>query len=331
MALDFDRFLDERDPSVCRTNYGSYMLTTSLADWAELMSLQGCREPWPVVVDGMLDSMSQRIYSPSMTGMGLFNLGEIDNEEDEEEDLGDAVKSILEYRSRVLKDRYPFCFDAQNCFSLKKGFVLNKNPYTVLLMLSLLKGWESDKKAHQVCYRLFEHITKEAFICEGFSAALMGTAAKGGFRERIGRVGIELGIRVNPDACSRPKMAKDDGVDVVIAKLFRDDRKGEVFILVQATCGKDTEWSKKLNSTPSGRWRQYLIAQLTPLCVLSVPYHVSSDEEERLLGVDAARTFVDRVRLAKMLPQELPLANTDADKEYHNFKAYVSRYFDLDI
>lgn len=331
IITSLDGFLENHDPSICKTNYGSDMLITSLADWAELMAIQGYRAPWPNVVDAMIDATGQRFYMSSMTGMSVFGLNGDDGEGDEEADLGCSVKSVLEFRSQTLKNKYPFYFNEQNCLSLKEGFSINRNAYVSLLMISLIKGWIDDIKAHQICYRLFEYITKEAFIHEGFSATLTGTAIEGRFEEKVDRVGKELGVNVNPDACRRSKHAKDDGVDVVTAKLFRDNRQGEVFILVQATCSKDSKWSAKLNDTPSARWRGYLIAQLTPLCILSVPYHISSEVEERLMGVDSARTFIDRIRLVKMLSQKLSLADANMKMQYNELRKYVKDFYCLEI
>lgn len=318
MKISFDEFAERFDPSLCDGNYGGRMVLSSLADWVEWAALASAVLPWPTTVDAIEDALGWDTYQSKLTGERFSDELPIP--------LGDALRNVIEDRVRVLGWRYPFRFDDRGQLQLRADRDVKKSAYIALLQISLLKSWaDFDNAAFQACTKLLEHIAAEAFRRTGCDSAIVGTSVNGGgFEAKLEKIAEELAVRVDSASAAHSKAAKDERVDVVAGRFFRDGRKGEVFILVQATCAKNEQWESKLSCIPLSRWRSYFLEQFSPIGFLAVPYHVSDEDAALLTSLGGGRSFLDRTRLVLMLNGELEtldVAGCDLLKQVRSFSS----------
>lgn len=303
MKISFDDFAEQFDPSLCDGNYGGRMMLSSLADWVEWAALVSVASPWPTTVDAIGDALGRDWYQSKLTGDQFSDTLPIP--------LSDALRNVIEERARVLGRRYPFRFDDRGRLQLRADHDIERSAYVVLLQIALLKSWAgSDDAAFQACTKLLEHVVAGAFRQTGCDSAIVGTSVGGGFEAKLQKIADELAMRVDPSSAAHSKAAKDERVDVVAGRFFRDGRRGEVFILVQVTCAKNERWESKLSCIPLSRWRNYFLEQFPPIGFLAVPYHVLDEDAALLTSLDGGRSFLDRTRLVLMLNGEI--ASLDA-------------------
>lgn len=289
-----DSFAEICSPADCASNYGSSMFVSSAADWVELASLALPPLPLADVVDYIVDCLGGKdSYSDSYLDIG--------QEEPERHDLNEGIRNMLESRERLLNDSYPFRIDGFRRCVLKDGYSLEHSHYLLLLCLSALKGW-GDNNDMQSCTKLFEHVVNQSLLAAGFESAVMGTSSEGTFKERLETVGAKLKLDVDYAAAPRSAKAKDDGVDVIAGHFWHDGRKGELVILVQAACGKESggAWEGKLSAVPIPSWRLRFLESLNPYAYLAIPYHLTSDAEKAVLSSGDSHSFIDRIRLVKL-------------------------------
>lgn len=303
MKISFDDFLGQFDPASCDGNYGGRMLLSSLADWVEWAALVASLPPWPTVVDALEDALGIDMYRGKLTGGGI--------DARDPEPLTEALYNVIDERRRILGTYYPFQFDGRGRFRPCPQFDFDSSAYIELLEISLLKGWfASDRAVLESCVELFEHIVAEAMRSAGCDSSIVGTSVQaGGFEKRLEKIAEELSIPVDSSAAVHSKAAKDDRVDVVAGRFFRDGRKGEVFILAQATCAEDRKWESKLSNIPLFRWRSYFLEQFPPIGFLAVPYQLSDENAALLTNLDGNRSFLDRTRLVIMLDGVIGLSS----------------------
>lgn len=318
-GMTFDDYLDKFNPAQCESNYGGHMLLSSLADWIEWMTIVSSTPPWPNVVDAIIDSCGTDEYITKLTG-GEYS--QIDRE-----DLGEDLRSVIEKRRLVLRGYYPFEFDNRERLVLRKNFNLSNSACVVLLQISMLKSWTSTDKVPLNCYtQLFEFVVEDAFKSAGYDSSIIGTSRGGSFVNNLKRTADELGIVSDSSGVAHSKAAKDEKVDVVAGRFFRDKRKGEAIILIQATCAKDSKWEAKLSNISLSRWRRYFLECLTPTCYLAIPYHASEENATLLTDLDEKRAFLDRIRLVLMLHGKVAIRKDSYEKRYNEMNTYTKQY-----
>lgn len=317
MKISFDSFAEQFDPSLCDGNYGGRMVLSSLADWVEWAALVSMVPPWPTTVDAIEDALGRDMYRSKLAGGQFSDQCAIP--------LGEALRNVIENRARVLGQYYPFRFDDRGRLQLRSGCDTSKSAYITLLQIALLKSWASvDGEAFLACTKLLEHIVAEAFRRVGCDSVIVGTSISGGFEAKLEKVAEGLAMPVDSASAAHSKAAKDERVDVVAGRFFRDGRKGEVFILVQATCARNEQWESKLSCIPISRWRSYFLEQFPPIGFLAVPYQVSDEDAALLTSLDGARSFLDRTRLALMLNEEMELLDEDGGELLRRVRSFAS-------
>lgn len=319
-GIEFEDYVDRFNPSDCESNYGGRMLLSSLADWAEWMALVSTPPSWANVVDAITDSRGTDAYSTNLTGGDFFS--------DCDGNVSEDLRSVIEVRVSSLGDRYPFEFDDRDRLRVRDGCDLTTSAYTAMLQISMLKGCTSPKEVPYDPYTsLFEHIVAGAFRKAGYDASIVGTSRKGKtFEERLSRTSGELSMPSDSSKVAHSAGAKDDKVDVVAGRFFRDGRKGEAVILTQATCAQDGKWETKLSEIPFDRWRGYFLGQMTPVGYLAIPYHASEENSAMLTGLDARCSFLDRIRLTLMLGGRLEFLDDESKALNDKVNEYVRRY-----
>lgn len=312
--ISLDGFLDQFDPSKSLDVAGKMMTPSLLLDWVEFMALRTNTRPWADIVDMISDTLDTRTFVPEVIG-GEFS-------EDDEYPIGETLQDLSRMRQNMLDSAYPFRFGNHDKFETVPGFDLSRSSYVLLLGISLLNVWGNNFAVLNRCRDLQEFIVAEAFKKEGYASGVMGTGDRGGnFSAKLTKLGNDLNIPVNPDGASYSRQAKDERVDVIAAKPFRDGRKGEVFFLTQVTCGIKTNWSNKLAAIPAPAWQRYLMEEGTePFCYVAVPYHVSKEEASMLVEQMPRGSFLDRIRLIRMWGPEVNFEEDEGQKLYNTLK-----------
>lgn len=321
MCADRHDLFQECSPTDCISCYGMHMTPSALADWVELYALRGRRTPWPALANALKDSglasglidsreLEDERYGFNYLGIDDPDCEEFGNEPDDEtsafEDQPEQLSAyeILEQRSSLLDESYPFEFDRNDCLSLKEGYPVSSSSYIWLLKISLMKGWiyPKDQSILLPITRLFEYVVSLALRMGGLSAEVVGTAGGSGFMERVGRCTQALNLPFRPQGLSIPNNAQDMGVDVLGGYLWDDYRVGENIWLVQAACGKEEAWEDKSMHIDSAKWGRLLGDDYcVPLSLIAVPYHMTNDAVRDVLHYSESRSFLDRIRLVIMM------------------------------
>jgi len=156
--VSFNEFAEQWNPAICKKNYGSIMIDSSLADWIEFLALSKQSVPWNTIIDYLKkDQNSLFMYRPPMIGPDLdeWNYAIPDEGDDDGDDhtdyeeessssntvsksdfhheteeleeeanreastLEESIRNLINARGQYLKNLYPFTFE-QNVLQLKK-------------------------------------------------------------------------------------------------------------------------------------------------------------------------------------------------------------------
>lgn len=307
----------------CLDNYGRDMSASVLADWVEYCALCGDSLPWQNTKEEMREGgiPSELIDSDYYAEDSFDEMlsGQIDqmlslqgdvyedgNLGPDEESAEDNARELLETRSAYLGDLYPFERNNDNSLVIRQGFSLRNNPYLIMLVISLLKGWIYPKETGIITKlgNAFEVVTGASICSAGLGLSIIGTSntrLPGVFTDRLSICAREMGLLCDTRTIAPSKNSKDENVDIISGVLMQDYRLGEPAWLIQATCAKNGEtWSSKLRDINTANWKSYLRLGIPPFCFLAVPYHMTNQSIKDLLRDDEHKSFLDRLRLAKL-------------------------------
>lgn len=212
--------------------------------------------------------------------------------------VASALK-IIERRSSILKDRYPFEINeyAVVFHSERLNF-----GYTYLLAISrpsYLATWQSHSPTQEDADLFEDFVARvlEVYLGSNSHALAFGWPSKLGrpqeFHKAIewlaGKMGIEAG------SAFRPPRRKDGGVDVVAWKGFGDKRSGFPTYLVQCTLQRD--FLPKSRDIDLRLWAGWLEMDRDPIAILAVPKTVSPGELWNEISANAI--VFDRIRLTE--------------------------------
>lgn len=171
----------------------------------------------------------------------------IDSEEDELATILEDVYSELCERTRYSDDTYPFAFGR---YSLKLNDISSDEEYLyVYLLLCTRFNMKDDKIQAEIDGALlFEEIcavVAEKFFGKNAKGIVFGTAAPGGFPEKVKNLIRQLGEGDKyQDPNKSPTSKNDDSVDVVVWKDFADKKIGKLIGFGQ--CKTGTSWRNKI-------------------------------------------------------------------------------------
>lgn len=385
----FNKFAEQWNPEICKNNYGSIMIDSSLADWIELLALSKQSVPWSTIMDYLKkDQNSLFIYRPPMMGPDLNEWnseipkgrdGEGDGEGDDQTDydqdslsssnaskddfshesedleeeanretitLEERVRNLINTRGQYLTDLYPFKFK-QNVLQLNDDVVLGRNPYILILCISILKGWENSiyqnyslsrrqlGQLNNIVTGAFEFVVDAAFKAVGLKSFVIGTAHRDAtFFQRLVKAAEVLGLpKPLPKEITKSKYSKDGGVDVVSGYIWNDNHKCERLFLVQAACGQEGEWNHKLRGVRTSRWANYFRLKTEPIALLAVPYQMTDQAVANFLDDRNSETFLDRLRLVKLFGSADYDFNfeDEGNEAIKDFKSKCNEYLDIDL
>lgn len=290
-------FLSRWDPSRCERNYGIHLGESSLADYVEWAAICCCAVPLQTLFEQMVSSgVPEEICSGWI---------EPNEEKPDSYPTYEALRKLLETRAKYLGELYPFEIDKFDRMVLKKDTNLRTSSYIRLLGISLLQGWlvrgDGEKSLQGMLTKHFEAFVYVACKQLGLRCALMGTSSGGSFNERLAEASRKIGLAADALRMGRSFRVQDDGVDVIAGRLWLDGRKGEVLLLIQATCAYEDAWRDKLSRVSLSKWRGYFAELARPYAALAVPYQATRISLESVLDEADSRTLFDRLRLVRSM------------------------------
>ena len=231
----------ELDITQCKTNYGISMQTSSLADWIELQTFCGMRKPWR----SLATMMREAGVAGSLIDESYANCEAVEEELDTNaatdaagfyderlpEGSDETVHRVIDRRMRYLGASYPFAFDTLGVLKVTDDFSVETSSYLDLLRMSSYMGWAYNKQGgtamKDTITHLFEEIVAFALRSAGLSSSVMGTSRLGTFEDRLRACGDDLDLATSMRGTNHSRRVKDDGVDIIGGKLWRDHRLGE--------------------------------------------------------------------------------------------------------
>lgn len=319
-TVSAEKFFSCWDPSRCVDLYGQGMGPSALADQIEWWVLRGGDLPLNSLIgflvhdagipgnDVLSGYAANKAYSSELSCHDSYS------ESDDESSFyfeggissNDSAIDLIRFRMDYLGDRYPIRFSSDGtrlkCCAVESERCI---PYLILLAISLIKGWiyPNHKAVLGPITKLMESVVYSAMRCRGLEGEVLGTSAGDGFNRRVKEVARKLRLTINEEVLKDafPPASKDAGVDIIGGSLFKDGRIGEQFWLIQVACGKAKAWNEKLYAVDAGRWDDLFNEVVTPISYLAVPYHISSRWLKYGLQKHKPYSYLDRLRLARML------------------------------
>lgn len=278
----------------------------AFADWVELACLTN--DSGRLSQADIGDVIHDADWLPSV---GSDGFPEDDEASGAATDLDDAVQAyaedvwgILRQRAAVTGARYPFEVRGE-LLSRRAGDWTETLSFTALLLVASLPRYPASSivAAHGgwTYQRQFEKIVEAAAkgLFKG-STARFGVPREAGWpvgiRERVARLGDELGLGVQDlDGKVHPHDG-DKGLDVVSRISFGDDGPGTLTVFFQCATGK--HWQDKLGEPSITAWEDILKWDSRLVRAIAVPLWMDGPEEygRQFRRFDAA-IMLDRPRL----------------------------------
>lgn len=276
--------------------YGKKGRAAAIADYWELCALDGRRISEAQIADKIDDNGWSATEVDLVRSGGTSVAGSLGEEQEGSRRIAARARLLVERRSVALRDEYPFAWVGPR-LALKSGFDVRSSSYVALLAMSVLHAWDIPTP-HNVEME-FERLVVRAVAAKGIPAAEMGTSSHGGgaFVDRLEDATRRLGLRADADAAARAVFAQDEGVDVLAALLWPDDRAGQWIWIGQATCASSDVWRAKINDASPKQWEKFLLESVRPIPFLAVPHHVDDSVFEWVIQKGHDATVLDRVRL----------------------------------
>lgn len=270
--------------------YGNKAPASAVADWLELLAWH----EQPITLAAAADYFSDTNY-----GVGILLPGE-EYGENEEEELIDWTRTVLNRRIELLGNQYPFEM-ADDKLSLRKGVDAARYPYILLLSITVAHAYP------------VETTTRPEYMFEAVVARCMDSRLRSvdlgnlrrshqHFHDAVMVAGTTVGLDPTPGAASSVVAAQDEGVDTIGHWDWKDARPGRWTLIGQATCGQTTTWKHKMAEPSSPAWRARLGDPVEPLGFLAVPHHVEDGHLYHLVE-NGGRPVIDRIRLTLCDPE----------------------------
>ena len=281
--------------------YGSYARASLLADYVELIALQGQSVRRATVADFLSDSDNTWDLELIRSAKG-DPLDEEPRALSEQIDKAQEDASIvfrqMDERHHMLAERYPFEISG-DIVSLGRDVDREANPYVAVLALTVAHAFNVASACRPSA--LFERTVAGVLRARGLpTVGLAAIRRRAGSFEEALRAACEcIGLKAAPDAAPTLARAHDEGVDVLCHIGWEQDlRPGTWGFIGQVTVGKSDSWRRKVKEPSPGTWALLASTLVRPMTFLAVPHHVERPMMEKLT-VDGQAVVLDRLRLVR--------------------------------
>lgn len=209
-------------------------------------------------------------------------------ERDADETLLLEIFILLQERSVLYHENYPFFFDTANTLLVIKDILGDRNKLYVYLLISsqlnIYKAFKTDitTEFEFICKNALEKYLPPDAIVKNFgrNSAYTGTAIN-----RIKSLADDLNLTVDEYELSQvsERNTQERGLDIIGWIPFEDKCMNLLVFLVQCACGKDYE-SKQHDIR---RFKNYLnFYKLQPIHVMFIPYSLINTRERKFYHSD---------------------------------------------
>lgn len=220
-------------------------------------------------------------------------------------DLTLAIQTISR-RAQLLGDRYPI---EVTHAGLKVSPTVARTVYEAMLLVTTgnpSAPFPSGQIA--LAAELFEHIVTHAaqtLLGEGSQAVRFGYPGERGRPPEfpLAIPWLVKMMNLKGGTAYRDPARRDGGVDVVAWRPFPDGRPGFPIQLIQVTLEKS--FSHKAGDINARLWSLLLGLDVDPTCALAIPRSIP--EDKRWAEVATRAILLERMRIAGLVPQSLPL------------------------
>ena len=293
-------------------SYGNDARVSATADFVELLVLGGRSITLADLADFLSDSQVRRLGRTRLeVGPGIFEddadvedeILDGDDAQGAAREVARSVLNLLDQRSRLLKDKYPFLIEGGTSISKQPAADVAHDPYVALLALTTAHAYhiETGVKVTDA----FEETVARAMKARIPRSVPFSTVRRSiGFKPALKHVDSELLLSTTTDGVVLSTAINDGGADTLAHLDWGDTRVGRWTFVGQVTCGRSDSWEVKANQANRGTWHQVLGDILKPNPFLAVPHHVE-DLVLRRLVTDTQVIVLDRLRLT---PYLMPLS-----------------------
>ena len=281
--------------------YGQYARASLLADYVELIALQGQSVRRSTVADflsdtddtwdlGLIRPAESGPFDEESRGLGV----QIDKAQ---EDASIVFRQMAE-RNYILADRYPFEISG-DIVSLGREVDQESNPYVAVLALTVAHAFNVASACRPAA--LFERTVTSVLRARGLPTVGLAAVRRrvGSFEDALRAACERIGLKAAPNAAPTLTMAHDEGVDVLCHYGWEQDlRPGTWGFIGQVTVGKSDSWRTKIKEPSPATWARLTGTWVPPMPFLAVPHHVERPMMEKLT-VDGQAIVLDRLRLVR--------------------------------
>ena len=280
--------------------YGQYARASLLADYAELLALNGQPVGRAAIADFLADNdWNLELVQPAEVDAPLPEEPEAPPAQlDDADEAASIVFRQLDERRHVLADCYPFEL-ADDTISVRQEIDREANAYVAILALTIAHAFRVASRSRPEA--LFEQTVTSVLRTRGLSSVGLGAVRRqaGSFEEALRVACEEVGLRATPDAAPRLARAHDEGVDVLCHIGWENDlRPGTWGFIGQATVAKSDSWGVKITEPKPHPWARRVGTWILPLPFLAVPHHVERPMMQKLT-FDGQAVVLDRLRLVR--------------------------------
>ena len=279
--------------------YGQYARASLLADYIELIALQGQPVRRSTVADflsktddiwdlELIRSNESAPLDEESTGSSKQDKARIDAR---------TVFRQMDERHYILADRYPFEISG-DIVSLGRNVDRESNPYVAVLALTVAHAFNI---ASACCPAVFERTVESVLCARGLPTVGLAAVGRGvgSFEDKLRAACERIGLKAAPDAAPTLAMAQDEGVDVLCHLGWEQDlRPGTWGFIGQVTVGKSDSWRTKIKEPSPKTWACLTGTWVLPMPFLAVPHHVERPMMEKLT-YDGQAIVLDRLRLVR--------------------------------
>ena len=249
----------------------------------------------------------------------------------------DDVLIQLEYRSKALKDFYPFTFEGDELVRIDSVLSEKQRVYRFLLVCSRLRSFGRNG-IPQKWARFFANLSKVAMaglVPSHASVRIFDansddrkTYYSTDLRKALKKLGADLRVlKVNEDECDKSPSSGDAGLDLVAIVDF-DDGAANAFALFGQCGAQETGWPKKTLEAHSIRFRHCFQIQFDHPSVMFIPLCYRTADGEWCDNQSAnGILLIDRERILSLLDIQKSWSHVTSSTWFSTFESDINNRY----